>query len=407
MLAMRAPACLLSSIAIACSASHATPDAVGVDAIPADAAALGLGPLMPKEVAGYASAVMATPTVVAITYDGDPNRTDVEAFFHEYAASPAWAVQTSEYGIGSLAVGTPHHLAGPAATSDAVIHQVLTTNLTGTAPPWGAPSENTLYSFTLPAGTAFADPRCCGGYHDDVIIGGVDVAYSVQCPCSSPPPTLTPLQGLTFALAHELVEGVTDPRYEHDSAWGAVDPAHHVWSYVTDGELADLCEFVDTAFWKDAPNMTYTIQRVWSNAAAAAGSDPCIGSPSTPYDQSVPDQPDDMMISLFGVPTATKGKKIALAATGTLTVRIAGTSGSGPFTVTAYDVASVYFGSTTPLLKFVQPTGTFALGATVTIPVTVMMKDGNLGGVGAEAFEIDTHPAQGGPTTYFYGLIGQ
>lgn len=396
-------ACLVLAAACSSSSPHATPDASADAPITSDAPATGLGAMMPQEVAGNPAAVMASPTVVAITYDGDPNRTDVEAFFHQYAASPAWAQQTMEYGIGPLTVGTPRHLPAPAAKSDAAIRQLLAANLGGA---WGPPSQNTLYSFTLPVGSAFTDAsgmKFCGGYHDDVVVAGVDVAYSIQLPCVFPPP-MTPLQTLTFTLAHELVEGVTDPRWEHDYAWGAVDPDHAVWAYVTDGEVADLCEFVQTFLWTDAPGMTYAIQRSWSNAAARAGTDPCIGSPAAAYYQSVPDQPDALTISLFGGSVTTKGTKVAVGASGTITLHVVGTPGSGPFTVTAHDVASTYFNATTPLLTFTQPTGMFALGDTVTIPVTVKAKDRNLGG---EAFEIATAPVNGGPTTVFYGLVGQ
>jgi hypothetical protein len=387
---MRVHICLLSWFAVACSSPHAAPDAAAADAdLPDAAAPLVLGSLMPQATAGNPGAIMATPTVVAITYDSDTNRADTEAFFQQYAASSAWALQTMEYAIGPLVVGTPRHLAGSPATSDAAIRQLLAANLGGTTPAWGAPSENTLYSFTLPVGAQYTDAtgaKFCGGYHDDVLVGSVDVAYSIQLPCTIP--GITPQQALTFTLAHELVEGVTDPRWEHDYAWGAVDPAHAVWAYVTDGELADLCEFAQTFLWTDAPGMTYAIQRIWSNAAARAGTDPCIGSPTTPYYQSVPDGPDAMSIALFGDNVATRGTKVASGANGTITVRIAGTPGSGPFTVTAYDVATVYFGATSPML-------------------TVAAKDTGLGGTGAEAFEIDTKPVNGGPTTYFYGLVGQ
>jgi len=390
------------------SASHETPDAPS--AVTPDAAPSGLGALMPQEVAGTASAVMATPTVVAISYNGDVSRGDIEAFYGQYAQSSAWATQTAEYGIGPLSVGTPIHLTGAPPAGDTALHQVITANLSGATPAWGAPSENTLYSITLPLDTSFTDDTgrsCCGGYHDDILVGTTDVAYSVQCPCSGsfPPPT-TALQALTFALAHELVEAATDPRYEHAFAWGAVDPAHQVWSYVTDGELADLCEFTQTTLWSDAPGMTYTISRIWSNAAARAGTDPCVGAPTAPYAQGVPDQLDDATIDLFGGNVATKGTKVAVGATGMIQVRVAG-SGPGPFRVTAVDVAQVLFGASKPLLTFVQPTGTFALGDTVSIPVTVVAKDANLGGAGAEAFEIDTQPMGGGPTTYFYGLVAQ
>jgi hypothetical protein len=403
--------CLLLSCAVACSspsASQEPPDASSVDATPAP---LALGPLMPQEVPGNSSAVMTTPTVVAITYDGDQSRNDIEAFYGQYAQSSAWAAQTLEYGIGPLAVRAPIHLTGAPPNGDTALQQLLSANLTGATPAWGAPSENTLYSFTLPLDTSFTDDTgasCCGGYHDDVMVGSTDVAYSVQCPCtgSFSPPT-TPLQALTFALAHELVEAATDPRYEHDYAWGGVDPSHQVWSYVTEGELADLCELTQTVLWSDAPGMTYTISRIWSNAAASAGTDPCVGAPTTPYYQSVPDQPDDVKIDLFGGTAATKATKVAVGATGTITIHVAGTAGSGPFVVTALDVASVFFGASKPLVTFVQPSGMFELGDTVSIPVTVVAKDPNLGSTGAEAFEIDTKPVGGGPTTYFYGLVAQ
>jgi hypothetical protein len=293
------------------------------------------------------------------------------------------------------------------------IRTLLTTNLTGPTPAWGAPSQNTVYSFFVPLGSAFGDASgsCCDafdGYHDDVLVGGVDVAYAIQCACDAgPSPTVTTLQELTTAASHETVESVTDPRPEHQLAYGDVDPAHEVWTYITDGEVADLCEFTDTAFWTNAPSMTYTIQRMWSNAAARAGTDPCVGDPTASYYQAIPDQPDDVTITSFGQNIPTKATKIAVGATGTLTLRLAGTAGSGPFTVTAFDVATGYFSATSPLLTFVQPKGMFKLNDTVTIQVTVKAKDTKLGGTGAEAFEIDTKPVNGGPTTYLYGLISQ
>src|SRR5690349_1422012 len=96
----------------ACGSPHHGPDAGAPDAFEPDAAQLPLGPLMPQDVAGTPTAVMAHPTVVAITYDGDANRSDVEALFQQYAASPAWALHVSEYGVGALTVGTPQHLTG-------------------------------------------------------------------------------------------------------------------------------------------------------------------------------------------------------------------------------------------------------------------------------------------------------
>jgi hypothetical protein len=399
----------LLCVAVACGNDVGAPTG---DAVTADAPGAGLGALMPQEVLGSASAVMTSPTVVAISYSSDPEGSDVEPFYTQFAASPAWAIETAEYGIGPVSVGTPQQLPDPVASSDTDVRTILTTNLTGSDPAWGPANEDTVYVFTLPAGSPFVDnfgdTGFCGAYHDDFFIGSADVSYAIECPCTSGnPPGLTQLQVLTWGLSHELVEGVTDPRFEHELGWGGVDSAHAVWSYVTDGEVADLCEFTDTAFWTDPPDMTFTIQRVWSNAAAHAGTDPCVGSAQPTYYQSVPEQPDAVTITLFGSDVATTGEKVALGFTGKLTLHVAGTAGSGPFEVIAGDIATLFFGAQTPLLSFTQPTGTFQVGDTVSIPVTVMAKDSNLGGAGAEAFEIETKPVNGGPSTYFYGLVGQ
>jgi hypothetical protein len=390
-------------LAAACSASkpHDTADA-GIDAAP-----LALGPLMPQEALGSATGVMAAPTVVPITFDGDPQRGDVEAFYAQFAASPAWAAVTAEYGIGALEVGSAIHLAGSAVGSDADIRALLVANLGSAGAAWGSENETTLYSFTLPLDTPYSsDFGSCGGYHDDLFIGSADVAYAVQMPCTGNfPPPVTALQALTFGMSHELVEGVTDPRYEHALGWAQPDTAHLVWAYVTDGELGDLCEFTDTELWTDPPDMTYAVARIYSNVAARAGTDPCVGAPTSPYYQTVPDQPDAVTIDLFGGSAATQGTHVAMGSAGTLTLHVAGDAGAGPFTVTAVDVASTLLGAPSPLLHFTQPTGTFAIGDTVTIRVTPVEADENLGA--AEAFEIDTKPTGGGPTTYFYGLVAQ
>jgi hypothetical protein len=374
-----------------------------------------LGPLMPQAISGGAP-VMATPTVMPITWDVDPGRADIEAFFPQYAASTAWAAQTAEYGVGPLSVATPQHLTGGPASSDDDVRAILTANTTGAAPAWGAPSLNTVYAFFLPLGAGFDDGTgslCCSGfdgYHDDFLVNGVDVAYSIQCMCDEafPPPGITPLQELTTAASHEMVEAATDPRIEHGIAYADVDPAHEAWAYVTEGELADLCEFAETSYWTDAPGMTYTIQRTWSNAAAHAGTDPCVGGPTTSYYQAIPDQPDSVKVAPFGDIIASKATKIAVGATGEISVQLVGTPGSGPFTVSVNDVASLFFNASSPLLTFVQPTGMFKLNDTVAIKVTVVAKDTALNSsAGAEAFEIETKPVNGGPTTFFYGLITQ
>src|ERR1700733_11148233 len=125
-------ACWLVGLAVACSASkpHDAVDA-GVDAAP-----LALGTLMPQEALGSSTATLASPTVVPIPFHGDPQRADVEAFYPQLAASPAWATLTAEYGIAALSVGSAIHLAGSAVGSDADVRALLSANLGSAGSPW-------------------------------------------------------------------------------------------------------------------------------------------------------------------------------------------------------------------------------------------------------------------------------
>ena len=362
---------------------------------------------------------LSAPNVVAITYDNDVNRADIEAFFVQWAKSYSWATLTAEYGVGPLSAGTPQHLSGnaPVAPTDGQVRGLLMQYLTGVTPAWGAPDANTIYAFFFPAGSIVDDgtgSKCCtdyDGYHSDVQIGPVDVAYSIVCQCpgfdgdniNGIP--FTDMQQLTIAAGHETVEAATDP-YSYNPAWAQTDDAHAVWTYVTDGELADLCETADTYAWTP-PDMTYTIQRIWSNAAAAAGHDPCVGQPTEPYYQTIPDQPDDVRIDIEDSGEwSTKGTRIAKGMTGTVTLHVYADGQAGPFVISVDDYSYAYLGGS-KFLEISTPPTPVNPGDSVQAMVTVMGQDPSLGG-DAEAFVVTTAPVSGGgPSTYFFGLIGQ
>ena len=124
------------------------------------------------------------------------------------------------------------------------------------------------------------------------------------------------------------------------------------------------------------------------------------------YYQTIPDAFDTGNVTIFGSPSSTHLTKIAKGATGTITLHVyANGSYTGPFKVTLEDWNSQFQGPA--LLTFVQPTGTFMAGDTVTVQTTVVNTDSQLGNA-AEAYQINTKPTTGGgATTYFYGLVGQ
>jgi hypothetical protein len=371
---------------------------------------LPFGDRMPQITSG--TGILAAPKVVAITYANDTLRSDYEAFFTQYAASTAWTAQAAEYGVGTLTVKPPGRLAAnaPASlTENTFIANVLTPNLTGANPAWGAPDANTLYEISIPKTLPYDDgtgSKCCTdylGYHYDTKINNVDVPFAINCACDGG--GLTALQNLTETANHETVEAATDPL---GTGFAQTDDDHAVWTYTTDGEVADLCEYADTASLLAPTGMTYAIQRTWSNVEARAGHDPCVPGALPDYYQTIPDAPTPGNVSIFGSNTATHLTKIAKGASGTITLHVyASGSYQGPFQVTLQDWNGMFSSPPVNLLSFVQPTGTYMAGDTVTVQATVSNTDSGLGNTG-EAYQITTKPMTGGgASTYFYGLVGQ
>src|ERR1700722_7467484 len=86
----------------------------------------------------------------------------------------------------------------------------------------------------------------------------------------------------TITSAHELIEAATDPISTDTTAGYYLnldDPNTWGWNDIEGGEVADMC--VDLyGIGQDEANDTiggtsFTVQRIWSNAQAAAGGDPC------------------------------------------------------------------------------------------------------------------------------------
>jgi hypothetical protein len=354
--------------------------------------------------------VLKTPKIVTITYNEDVNQGDLDKFATELAASTYWAATTSEYGVGPLTVGTPIHIAtaAPKVATDAEFQQQIQDNLGGANPAWGKADPNVIYTFVLPEGaTIDSGGVCCSGgydaYHDEAKVGATKIAYAIVCTCPGfDGPGVSTLGSITTALSHEIIEAVTDPYPNTAGAFGTTADADIAWSQISEGEVADMCEF-DADQYLQPADMHYLVQRSWSNAAAAAGKDPCV-PPSTPpdvYFNSAPLMTDTVSATwYFGTVKAT-GVKIPVGQSKTIDVQLWSVGPTtGPWTVAAYDYSEAYGGSPNLKLTFDKTTG--SNGDTLKLTIQVLKKDADFA---SEPFWIES--TLGNASNIWMGLAGQ
>lgn len=289
------------------------------EAPPRDGAPFAMAPhtLIPP-IPNNGGAIIKNVRLVTLTYDDDPQRAQDEAY-------AAWIVQSrwlsqvgTEYGVGpgsNLNVRLPG--VAPTTLLDSDV-QALVANLIadgGVPAPavgdgGGAPSE--LYMMYFPASTSISGSglgQSCqsfGGYHNESTVptSGVPFSYGVIPTCGSASET-------QITVSHELLEAVTDPFPMSNPAYTSSNANVNGWI----GEVGDLCTFYAVQ------EGDFLAQRIWSNAAANAGQQPCVPAPAdAPY---------------VGVSTTTADEFLTLAAGQSLSITLTGwsTVATQPFSV--------------------------------------------------------------------------
>lgn len=289
--------------------------------------------------------VLTAPKVLPVVYGSDTGQADVVAFLQELAGSAVWGQATAEYGVGPLTVLPAVTMTGaaPKTITDTALQSALASATNGAAPAWGAADPETIYLFLLPQGTIEqdSDGACCtdfDGYHWEAKVGSVSVPYAVSCSCPGfDGPGVTPLQERTVDISHELFEAAADPLPTTAPAYTQEDDADYVWTLVTDGEVADMCEFNDDANVVP-PGSSYMIQRSWSNAAAARGDDPCVPSvTTTPYLNTFPAL-SSITASGIAAGFVTQGLSVRIGQTRTIALTLSSAAPTDKtWTVKAYD----------------------------------------------------------------------
>jgi hypothetical protein len=357
--------------------------------------------------------VTTAPKIVEITFQGDSLQAAIDTFMEQLAGATAyWKGATAEYGVGPLADVTSVVLAEkPAAQlADSDVQVWLKEKiLMGQVPQ---ADENTIYLIYYPSSTVvtMGGGSLCGmtgandfqGYHDDFAISpGKYVTYAIAGRCPSPVPNLPEIDELSAEASHELIEAATDPLPTDNPAYIAIDPDHLAWELIAGPEVADMCAVNPDAFYNPT-GVSNLVQRVWSNAAAAAGHDPCQPNGSKPYFNSAPVLTDTVQIpnTVFG-PLETKGVDIPIGTSKTIELDLySDEPTSGPWTVSAIDLSSTFFGATSPALSFSFDKTTGQNGDKLLLTIKALAA----GPLGASPFWIESD--LGDVQKFWVGVVG-
>ena len=340
----------------------------------------------------YGGPVLATPKVVPIFFANEDSSkiTAVVDFFSKLPASSYWTNTATEYGVGALTVAQAVTLAenAPATIDDKGIESWLANAIATSKVPANEPSK-TIYFLYYPVTTTVTlqSIQSCtgfGGYHSETN----GVIYAEVNGCASygaklaPGETVTGIDDATGLTTHELFEAVTDPFVKTNPKYATIDQTHTAWQlFLYGGEIGDSCEMQPGAFFKE-PNLGYTVQRMYSNAAANAGADPCIPAVGTPFVEAWPTS--DVQLQL--------GQKT------TVPIHVSSAAPTGPITVSAIDESQAH-GKVQHLQLSLDKT-TAQNGDTLTLTIQVLATDSS----GVEGYWIQTDV---GPKRRTAGLVYQ
>ena len=313
-------------------------------------------PASPPQVVWLGGPVLAAPELVPIFFAGDDptEQAALTSFTSGLGSTAYWTEVTSEYGVGKATALAPVVLTTSAPTSiaDSDVQTWLLAQLSGDTPTLPAPTSNTVYVVYYPSGTMVTASdggvSCVdfGSYHSSAIFdanhGSASVAYVIvpRCPDFG---TLSGLNATTGAASAALVNAATDPYPLTTPAFNQVDTPHLSWQTVFGGgEVSDMCAQEQGAFIQPT-GLDYTVQRSWSNAAAKAGSDPCVPVPSGEvYFNSEPQLAGTVEVIVGSGNAEVDGVTVTPSASATVSIDLFSNGvTSGPWTVDVVDYATL------------------------------------------------------------------
>jgi hypothetical protein len=256
---------------------------VGGGGVRPDAGSAGTGHRPPEpQIPFLGGPILVNPNLVTVTFKGYPYEQQVQAFGDWVVGSQWFAAVGRDYGVGPSAVHLQKVvIADPPALilARADVAQLLASRiLDGTLP---APVPGLLYAVYFPSHVTLtlegSSTSCLdfGGYHGEgATQQGVRFPFAAMPTCVGLE-AAGDLATVEVAASHEIIEVASDPFPDTGPAY-AISDATNPWH--TEPEIGDPCT---TLVLED---QGFTVQRIWSNSAAASGLQPCIPAPTgVPY----------------------------------------------------------------------------------------------------------------------------
>jgi hypothetical protein len=256
--------------------------------------------------------VLDQPELVTITFPGYSHRAEVEAFGDFVGGSQWLKTVGTEYGVGpaSQARKVVWPTAAPANLTDQELRMLLAQGITdGTLPAPPATGNRVVYLVYWPS-TAVLDATSAGagvvclrgsfhsagglftaGYHESAPTpAGGRVPYAVIGDCDDS------IDEITSTASREIIGCGTNP-YEVDLSGYLLDPKPgDPWLMnVDNGEAGYMCEREPLLH-----EGGYALHRSWSNAAATAGTQPCIPADAGEIYESVSASPASIVPATAG-----------------------------------------------------------------------------------------------------------
>jgi hypothetical protein len=242
--------------------------------------------------------VLAAAIVVPILYSADPLLSSLKSFYGKLGTSTYLASSLAEYGVTNVSVASPIVLAEapPAAILESDIATWLASEIDSGALP--ADNGNTVYQVVYPATTQVSlayngqsYPTCSFGQSETYPVSGPPAPFTYVPLCEGATGGFSDLDYETFWGATSVIWGVTNPLPIDAPAF--TDPSWDGsgWAAYAGYGVADLCAITSVEASFTPSDLGSLVPRVWSNAAAREGREPCLdpGAPSAPYFNAAPE----------------------------------------------------------------------------------------------------------------------